>query len=123
MDPEMLDVSLHERRLARQMNNHEFRAAYERTAREITQTDEVIRTLDALRMDLGVSKAELARRVNRNASSIRRLFTAERPRPEFPLIVALADALGAELRVMPRSPGTQPTVQDNSRAQRVARTS
>lgn len=111
MDPEMLDVSLHERRLARQMNNHEFRAAYERTAREITQTDEVIRTLDALRMDLGVSKAELARRVNRNASSIRRLFTAERPRPEFPLIVALADALGAELRVMPRSPGTQPTVQ------------
>jgi len=103
MDAEMLDVSMHERRRARRMSDPEYRAAYERAAREIAQTDEVIRALDALRADLGVSKAELARRVNRNASSVRRLFTASNVRPELPLVVALADALGAELQVVPRT--------------------
>ena len=82
------------------MEDPEYRLAYERAAREIAQTDAVIRDLDSLRVDLGISKAELARRVNRNASSVRRLFTARAVRPELPLIAALADALGAELRVV-----------------------
>jgi len=101
VDSQMLDVSLHERRRARRMEDPEYRAAYDQAAREIAQTDAVIRALDALRIDLGISKAELARRVNRNASSVRRLFTAGQVRPELPLIVTLADALGAELRVVP----------------------
>ena len=104
MDSQVADVSLHERRLGRRMEDSEYRAAYERPAREIAQTDAVIRALDELRVELGVSKAELARRVNRNASSVRRLFTAGHARPELSLIVALADALGAELRVIPRTP-------------------
>jgi transcriptional regulator with XRE-family HTH domain len=99
----MLDVSLHERRRTRRMEDPEYRAAYDQAAREIAQTDAVIRALDALRIDLGISKAELARRANRNASSVRRLFTAGQVRPELPLIAALADALGAELRVVPRT--------------------
>ena len=97
-----LDASLHERRRARQMQDPEYRLAYESASREIAQIDAVIRDLDLLRVDLGMSKAELARRVNRNASSVRRLFTARRVRPELPLIAALADALGAELRVVRR---------------------
>ena len=98
----MLDVGVHERRRERRMQDPEYRAAYERAAREVAQTDAVIQQLDSLRADLGISKAELARRVNRNASSVRRLFTASQARPELPLIVALADALGAELRVVPQ---------------------
>jgi transcriptional regulator with XRE-family HTH domain len=86
------------------MRDPEYRAAYERAAREIAQTDQVIRALDDLRLELGMSKAELARRINRNASSIRRLFTAQRARPELPLVAAIADALGAEIRVVPREP-------------------
>jgi transcriptional regulator with XRE-family HTH domain len=78
--------------------------SFEQAAREIAQTDAVIRALDALRIDLGISKAELAGRANRNASSARRLFTASQAHPELPLIVALADALGAELRIIPRTP-------------------
>jgi ribosome-binding protein aMBF1 (putative translation factor) len=101
-EPDMLDVSLHERRRARRLQDPEFRPAYERAAREIAQTDAVIRELDALRVDLGISKAELARRINRNASSVRRLFTASQVRPELPLITAIADALGAEVRVIRR---------------------
>jgi hypothetical protein len=37
------------------------------------------------------------------ASSVRRLSTAGHVRPELALLVALADALGAELRVVPQS--------------------
>jgi ribosome-binding protein aMBF1 (putative translation factor) len=104
VDSQMIDVGLHERRRARRMQDPEYRAAYERAARELAQTDALIKELDSLRTDLGISKAELARRVNRNASSVRRLFTAGQVRPELPLIVALADALGAEVRVVPRAP-------------------
>ena len=94
--------------------------ACERAAREVAQTDAVIRQLDALRADLGLSKAELARRVNRNASSVRRLFTASQVRPELPLIVALADALGAELRVVPRAVESQQAAHEPGRHRRVA---
>jgi len=98
----LLDVGLHERRRASRMRDPEYRRAYQRAAREIAQTDAVIRELDELRVEVGMSKAELARRVGRNAASVRRLFTAARVRPEFPLLAALADALGAELRVVRR---------------------
>jgi ribosome-binding protein aMBF1 (putative translation factor) len=103
MDSGMVDVGLHQRLHERDMENPEYRAAYERAAREIAQTDAVIQALDALRADLGMSKAELSRRIGRNASSVRRLFTAGNSRPELPLIVALADALDAEIQVVPRS--------------------
>jgi ribosome-binding protein aMBF1 (putative translation factor) len=118
----MLDVGVHERRRERRMQDPEYRAAYERAAREVAQTDAVIQQLDSLRADLGISKAELARRVNRNASSVRRLFTAGQVRPELPLIVALADALGAELRVVPRAAETQRGTREPGRQRRVAAT-
>ena len=120
MDSQMLDVSLHDRRRARRMEDQEYRAAYDQAAREIAQTDAVIQAIDTLRIELGVSKAELARRVNRNASSVRRLFTASQARPELPLIVALADALGAELRVVPRSPQARRAAGELRRQRRVA---
>ena len=108
----LLDTSLHERRRAQRMPDPEYRQAYERAAREIAQTDQVIRELDTLRVDLGISKAELARRIDRNASSIRRLFTASHARPELPLVAAIADALGAEVRVVAK----QQTARGTSKA-------
>src|SRR6185437_11598054 len=104
------------------MRDQECHAVHERAAREISQTDAVIRQLDALRVDLGISKAELARRVNRNASSVRRLFTASQVRPELPLIVALADALGAELRVVPRTSQVQQAAGEPGGQRRAAAT-
>lgn len=76
-----LDASLHERRRTERIGDPEFRAAYEQATGEIAQTDYIIRTLDELRAEFGISKAELARRIDRNASSIRRLFTAARHGP------------------------------------------
>jgi ribosome-binding protein aMBF1 (putative translation factor) len=119
---QMLDVSLHERRRDRRMQDPQYRAAYEQAARELAQTDAVIQQLDSLRADMGISKAELARRVNRNASSVRRLFTASQVRPELPLIAALADALGAELRVVPLSAEARRATREHGRHRRVAAT-
>jgi DNA-binding phage protein len=108
-----LDTSLHARRRAERMRNSEFRAAYEQAAAEIAQTDHIIRTLDELRAELGISKAELARRVDRNASSIRRLFTAHQARPELPLIAAIAEALGLRIALVPESPEARKAVRDH----------
>jgi ribosome-binding protein aMBF1 (putative translation factor) len=118
MTSQTLDVSLHERRRDRRLQDPEYRAAYEQAARELAQTDAVIRQLDSLRLDLGISKAELARRVNRNASSVRRLFTASQVRPELPLIAALADALGAEIRVVPRTAEARRAAREHGRRPR-----
>ena len=87
------------RRRAAWLRDPEALASYERERREIDQIDTVIRSLDQLRVDAGISKAELARRIGRNPSSIRRLFTAQRARPELSLIVSIADELGARVEI------------------------
>jgi DNA-binding XRE family transcriptional regulator len=99
-----LDIGYYERRRRDWLTDGETRAEYERARREIEQIDAVIRSLDELRQDAGISKAELARRVGRNPASIRRLFTAEHVRPELPLIVSIADVLGASVEIKPRPP-------------------
>jgi ribosome-binding protein aMBF1 (putative translation factor) len=100
--PKRLDTSYHKRMLASRMENPEFRAEYERARREIDQVDSVVRQLDELREAAGLSKAELARRIGRDPSSIRRLFTAQ-ANPELLLVASIAEDLGAEVRVVPRS--------------------
>jgi DNA-binding phage protein len=110
---QVLDTSLHERRRAERMRDPEFRAAYEQAAGAIAQTDHIIRTLDELRVEMGVSKAELARRIDRNASSIRRLFTAHQARPEFPLIAEIAEALGLRIAIVPESAEAKKVVREH----------
>jgi ribosome-binding protein aMBF1 (putative translation factor) len=116
----MIDTSLHERRRSERRRDPEYRAAYDRAAGEIQQIDEVIRALDELRVDLGMSKAELARRIDRNASSIRRLFTAQQARPELGLVAAIADALGAEVRVVPKAKAPNGRNRPRARGERAA---
>jgi DNA-binding XRE family transcriptional regulator len=63
--------------------------------------DSVVRSLDQLRESMGTSKTDLARRIGRNPSSIRRLFTA-RSNPELRLVVQIANDLDADIIVVPR---------------------
>ena len=102
--PKRVDTSYHKRMLASRMEDPEFRAEYERARREIDQVDSVVRQLDELREAAGLSKAELARRIGRDPSSIRRLFTAQ-ANPELLLVASIAEDLDAEVRVVPRSAG------------------
>ena len=102
--PKRSDTSYHKRMLASRMENPEFRAEYERARREIDQVDSVVRQLDELREAAGLSKAELARRIGRDPSSIRRLFTAQ-ANPELLLVASIAEDLDAEVRIVPRPTG------------------
>lgn len=95
------EVAAHDQRLARRFGEDaEFRAEFERQRREIAQIDSVIRHLDELREEAGMSKAELARVIGKEPSSIRRFFTAH-VNPELKTVAALADALGARVAVVP----------------------
>ncbi len=97
--PRRLDTSYHKRMIAARMDDPEFRAEYERARGEIDQVDSVIRQLDELRVSAQLSKAELARRIDRDPSSIRRLFTAK-SNPELLLVASIAEELGADIRVV-----------------------
>ena len=60
------------------------------------QVDSVMRVLDELRIEAGMSKAQLAREIGKNPASVRRLFTSE-VNPELKTVVAMAEALGADI--------------------------
>ena len=94
----ILDTGHYGRRRAQELRDPEFEAEYLRAREEIAQVDGIMRQLDSLRAESGVSKAELARLIGRNPSTVRRLFTAE-VNPELKTIAAIASALGARLEV------------------------
>jgi len=83
------------------LEDPEFKAEYERQRRAIAGIDEIVGRLDALRVEYDLSKAELARAIDKNPASVRRLLTAK-GNPELGTIVAIADALDADVVVVPR---------------------
>lgn len=96
------EESHHDRRLARRLaGDPEFREEFKRQQRTIAAIDGIVNQLDSLRETHRFSKAELARRIDKNPASIRRLLTAA-TNPELSTIVAVADALDADLVVVPR---------------------
>jgi DNA-binding XRE family transcriptional regulator len=108
---DLLDTTDHGRRLARGLEEDpEFRAELEHQRREIVQIDSVVRQLDELREQAGMSKAELARAIGKAPSSLRRFFSAD-VNPELKTVAAVADVLGAEVRIVrsgktaPKQPG------------------
>jgi ribosome-binding protein aMBF1 (putative translation factor) len=105
-----LDTSYHRRRREALMQNPEYRREAERARAEIVQVDSIMRQLDHLREDAGMSKASLARLIGKNPAAVRRLFSAE-VNPELKTVAAMAVALNAELQIVPRlspDPGQQP---------------
>jgi DNA-binding phage protein len=90
-----------ERYIAKQMEDPEFRAAHEAAARRIRHIDELVRVIDARRVEVGWTKAELARRAGMPQEAVRRLFSMEGPNPTAATLVALADALDLELVARP----------------------
>jgi DNA-binding XRE family transcriptional regulator len=95
------DMSYRDRRLAQRLEDPGFREEYERAQRQISQIDAVMRQLDNLREEAGKSKAQLAREIDKNPASVRRLFTSE-VNPELRTLVAIAEALDADLVVRRR---------------------
>jgi DNA-binding phage protein len=96
-----LDTGYHDRRLARRLEDPEFRKEYERELRQIKAVDQLVHELEALRAQHGVSKAELARAIDKHPAAVRRLLTAS-GNPELKTVVAIAEALDADVKIVPR---------------------
>jgi DNA-binding phage protein len=98
-----------ERYLADRLRGPDYREAYDRARERIDKIDTVIRTLDARRTELKLTKAELARRAGVKPEAIRRLFSAEKPNPTLSTLVALANALDLDLELHPEPPPARAT--------------
>lgn len=96
-----VDMSYRDRRLAQRLEDPAFREEYERAERQIAQIDSLMQMLDVLRESAGKSKAQLARDVDKHPAAIRRLFASE-ANPELKTVVALAEALDADVVIKPR---------------------
>ncbi len=84
-----------------QMKAPEFAAGYEQARREIDAVDRIVRALDKARIDVGMSKAELARKVSTTPEVVRRLLTEERANPTIATVVKLAEVLGLRVELVP----------------------
>ncbi|MGH2878524.1 MAG: DNA-binding protein [Solirubrobacteraceae bacterium] len=101
----MQDTTFHDRFLADQLSDPEFRTEFERERHEAEAVDAIVGALDGLRDERGLSKAELARQIGKNPASVRRTLTAP-GNPELRTIIAMAEALGADVKVLRRSAPT-----------------
>lgn len=100
-DPK-LDIGYRDRRLARRLRDPEFRAEFGRQQSEIAAIDAIVNELDGLRERSGMTKAALARAIDKNPAAVRRLLTAS-GNPELRTVVAIAQALGAEVKIVAKT--------------------
>jgi len=92
-----------ERYFETQRTDLEYERAYQEAAASVRAIDELVRSIDARREALGLSKAELARRAGLPPEAVRRLFTMRSPNPTATTLVALTRALELDLVAEPRA--------------------
>lgn len=92
---------------ARLRSEPEYGEAYQVASRRVAMFDDVVRSLDARRQELGLSKADVAARANMPAAAVRRLFSQQQKNPTLVTLVAIADALDLRISVMPRKEVTE----------------
>lgn len=79
----------------------EFRSHYERHRRDIDAVDRVVAAIEARRVELGLTKADLARLVGRKPESVRRLLSGNLVNPTLTTVSEMATALGMEMVMRP----------------------
>lgn len=78
-------------------NNAEYRAAYARARSSIDEVDQIVGAIEEKRVALGISKAELARRVGVAPESVRRLLSTDHANPTLSTVVSLAKVLDMDI--------------------------
>lgn len=91
-----------ERYLEKREKTAEYRDAYERARSSINEVDRIVSAIEDRRVSLGISKAELARRVGIAPESVRRLLSAEHANPTLTTVVSLAKVLGLDIVAVKR---------------------
>ena len=67
------------------------------------EVDALLKELDEARRRAGISKTELARLAETQPASVRRLFSGDGHNPQVSTLATLADVLGHEIRIVPKS--------------------
>lgn len=91
--------------LARDLQDPQFLRDYVAESVRIATIDRMVNDLDAAREAVGLSKAALARAVNSEPATVRRLFSAHHINPTVGTIAEVAAALGMRLVLEPMEPG------------------
>lgn len=86
---------------ARDLEDPEFLREFVVESMRIATIDEVINSLDDAREAAGLTKAELARAIQVEPATIRRLFAAGKPNPTLGTLAEVAAALGMRITVEP----------------------
>ena len=87
--------------LARDLEDSEFLREFIVEAMRIATIDEVVNALDDAREAAGMSKAELARAIQVEPATIRRLFASDTSNPTLGTLAELAAALGMRITIQP----------------------
>src|SRR5665811_1166712 len=87
--------------LDEQLADEEFRREYELARAQIAAVDEIVRRIDTARIDLGMSKADLARAMRVKPSAVRRLLTEQSSNPTIATLAKAAYAVGLEITIAP----------------------
>jgi ribosome-binding protein aMBF1 (putative translation factor) len=85
------------------MSDPEYRHHFILESRRIAVIDMIVNALDEIREQQGLSKAELARAIERDPAAVRRLLTARQVNPSFGMVTDMAAALGYEVVLKPMS--------------------
>ena len=87
--------------LAQDLENPQFLREYVAQSIRIATIDRIVNELDSAREDAGLSKAELARAINSEPATVRRLFSAGHVNPTLGTLAEVAAALGMRVVLEP----------------------
>lgn len=102
--------------LGRDLQEPEFLREYVVESMRISTVDSVVNAIDDAREAAGMSKAELARAIQKEPTTIRRLLSSEGANPTLGTLAEVAAALGLRITVEPLPPAergliTQPLLE------------
>lgn len=89
--------------LARELEDPEFLREYVVESMRIATIDQVVNAIDDARTAAGLSKAELARAIQKEPATIRRLLSSDNSNPTLGTLAEVAAALGLRITVEPIS--------------------
>ncbi|MGE0169210.1 helix-turn-helix domain-containing protein [Nocardioides sp.] len=89
--------------LARDLQDPQFLREYVVESMRIATIDQVVNAIDDARAAAGLSKAELARAIQKEPATIRRLLSSDNPNPTLGTLAEVAAALGLRITVEPIS--------------------
>jgi ribosome-binding protein aMBF1 (putative translation factor) len=98
-----------ERYFRQRQRDPAYAVAYKEARSRIDDVDRIVRTIDERRTALGLTKAELARRVGSRPESVRRLLSARHANPTLSTVIALAHELDLDILALPVGTAATPS--------------